>query len=78
MINKIVDTFTPTMTERCMKMRLAYQIDKGQFGKMTSDKDIKVESEISSIIVFPSVKQAVKGKVGTYTINRTVRQGFFQ
>ena len=36
-----------------------------------------MESEISSIIVFPSVKQAVKGKVGTYTITRTFDKASF-
>ena len=77
MINKIVDTFTPTHDGAMYENAFAYQIDKGQFGKVTSDKDIKVESEISSIIVFPSVKQAVKGKVGTYTITRTFDKASF-
>ena len=35
----------------------AYQIDGGQFGKVTSDKDIKVESETSSIIVLDVYKR---------------------
>ena len=60
-------------SEMCIRDR----IDGGQFGKVTSDKDIKVESETSSIIVFPSVKQAVKGKVGTCTITRTFEKATF-
>ena len=77
MINKIVDTFTPTHDGAMYDNAFAYQIDGGQFGKVTSDKDIKVESETSSIIVFPSVKQAVKGKVGTCTITRTFEKATF-
>ena len=44
---------------------------------MTSDKEINVENETSSIIVFPSIKQAVKGKVGTCTITRTFDKATF-
>lgn len=77
MINKIVDTSTPTHDGAMYDNAFAYQIDGGQFGKVTSDKDIKVESETSSIIVFPSVKQAVKGKVGTCTITRTFEKATF-
>lgn len=77
MINKIVDTFTPTHDGAMYDNAFAYQIDGGQFGKVTSDKDIKVENETSSIIVFPSVKQAVKGKVGTCTITRTFEKATF-
>lgn len=77
MINKIIDTFTPTHDGATYENAFAYQIDGGQFGKVTSDMDIKVESETSSIIVFPSVKQAVKGKVGTCTITRTFEKATF-
>lgn len=78
MISKIIDTFTPTHDGAMYENAFAYQIDKGQFGKVTSDNDnVKVESETSSIIVFPSVKQAVKGKVGPYTITRTFENASF-
>ena len=77
MINKIVDTFTPTHDGAMYENAFAYQIDQGQFGKVDSDKEIKVENETSSIIVFPSIKQAVKGKVGTCTITRTFDKATF-
>ena len=38
MINKIVDTFTPTHDGAMYDNAFAYQIDGGQFGKVTSDK----------------------------------------
>ena len=78
MISKIVDTFTPTYDGAMYENAFAYQIDKGQFGQVTSDQDVKVENETSSIIVFPSVKQAVKGKVGTCTITRTFEKASFE
>lgn len=77
MINKIVDTFTPTHDGAMYENAFAYQINQGQFGKVTSDKEINVENETSSIIVFPSIKQAVKGKVGTCTITRTFDKATF-
>lgn len=72
MVIKIVDKFTPKHDGAMYDNAFAYQIDKNQMGKVTLDHgDMTIENETSSIIVFPSIKQAVKGNVGTYTITRT-------
>ena len=69
-VTKIVDTFTPVHDGAVFANAFAYQIDKGQFGRITSSattEGIRTESATSSIIVCPNVKQAIK-KV--YTITR--------
>lgn len=69
-VTKIVDTFTPVHDGAVFANAFAYQVDKGQFGKMTfsaTTEGIHTESATSSIIVCPNVKQAIQ-KV--YTITR--------
>lgn len=76
-VTKIVDTFTPVHDGAVFANAFAYQIDKGQFGKITSSattEGIRTETETSSIIVCPNVKQAAK-KV--YTVTREFASGSF-
>lgn len=76
-VTKIVDTFTPVHDGAVFANAFAYQVDKGQFGKMTfsaTTEGIHTESATSSIIVCPNVKQAIQ-KV--YTITREFTGGSF-
>lgn len=76
-VTKIVDTFTPVHDGAVFANAFAYQIDKGQFGKITSSattEGIRTETETSSIIVCPNVKQAAR-KV--YTVTREFASGSF-
>ena len=75
-VTKIVDTFTPVHDGAVFANAFAYQVDKGQFGKMTFPLHgrIHTESATSSIIVCPNVKQAIQ-KV--YTITREFTGGSF-
>ena len=72
-VTKIVDTFTPVHDGAVFANAFAYQVDKGQFGKMTfsaTTEGIHTESATSSIIVCPNVKQAIQ-KVYTITVSYT-------
>ena len=76
-VYKIIDVFTPVHDGAVFANALAYQVDKGQFGKMTfsaTTEGIHTESATSSIIVCPNVKQAIQ-KV--YTITREFTGGSF-
>lgn len=76
-VTKIVDTFTPVHDGAVFANAFAYQIDKGQFGKITSSattEGIRTETETSSIIVCPNVKQAARK---AYTVTREFASGSF-
>ena len=74
MVTKITDIFTPVHDGATFSNAFAYQIDPGQFGKVTSNSTgVKVESETSSIIVTPNAKGSI-GK--TYTITREFNASF--
>lgn len=76
-VTKIVDTFTPVHDGAVFANAFAYQIDKGQFGKITSSattEGIRTETETSSIIVCPNVKQAARKE---YTVTREFASGSF-
>lgn len=76
-VTKIVDTFTPVHDGAVFANAFAYQIDKGQFGKITSSattEGIRTETETSSIIVCSNVKQAARK---AYTVTREFASGSF-
>ena len=74
MVTKITDIFTPVHDGATFSNAFAYQIDPGQFGKVTSNSTgVKLESETSSIIVTPNAKGSI-GK--TYTITREFNASF--
>lgn len=60
MVTKIVDTFTPVHDGALFANAFAYQIDKRQFGTITSiTGGVQQELTTSSIIICPNVRQAI-------------------